>query len=47
MLFVKQKFNNYKDVHKDVDELISKNEGFSSDAQKKKQHSQNGYEEKG
>jgi hypothetical protein len=31
----KQKFNNYKDVHKDVDELISKNEGFSSDAQRK------------
>jgi len=24
----KQKFNNYKDVHKDVDELISKNEGY-------------------
>ena len=24
----KQKFNNYKDVHKDGDELISKNEGY-------------------
>jgi len=42
----KQKFNNYKDVHKDVDELISKNEGFSSDAQRKAAFA-NGYEEKG
>ena len=41
----KQKFNNYKDVHKDVDELISKNEGFSSDAQRKAAFA-NGYEEK-
>ena len=31
----KQKFNNYKDVHKDVDDLLAKNEGFSSDAQRK------------
>jgi len=42
----KQKFNNYKDVHKDVDELVSKNEGFSSDAQRKAAFA-NGYEEKG
>ena len=42
----KQNFNNYKDVHKDVDELISKNEGFSSDAQRKAAFA-NGYEEKG
>ena len=42
----KQIFNNYKDVHKDVDELISKNEGFSSDAQRKAAFA-NGYEEKG
>ena len=42
----KQKFSNYKDVHKDVDELISKNEGFSSDAQRKAAFA-NGYEEKG
>ena len=42
----KQKFNNYKDVHKDVDDLLAKNEGFSSDAQRKAAFA-NGYEEKG
>ena len=41
----KQKFNNYKDVHKDVDDLLAKNEGFSSDAQRKAAFA-NGYEEK-
>ncbi len=42
----KQKFNNYKDVHKDVDELISKNEGFASDAQRKAAFA-SGYKAKG
>ena len=42
----KQKFNNYKDIHKDVDDLLAKNEGFSSDAQRKAAFA-NGYEEKG
>jgi methylglyoxal synthase len=40
-----KKFNNKKDVHADVDDLLAKNEGFSSDAQRKAAFA-NGYEEK-
>ena len=41
-----KKFNNKKDVHADVDDLLAKNEGFKSDAQRKAAFA-NGYEEKG
>ena len=41
-----KKFNNKKDVHADVDDLLAKNEGFKSDAQRKAAFA-SGYEEKG